>query len=196
MNRSDDPFELLGIQREYDVDASQVQRAYLKASAAHHPDRFTDPLERAEAEETIAWINHAVAELSDDERRANCLLALLGGPSREREKALPDGFLIEILEQREEMEQALASGNPDERLGFERWAADRRRDHHEAVRALFARAVAMGEDKSTDAGILVAIRVELNAWRYIERMIEQLDPDYDHASVLNRSHEKAAGDSG
>ena len=38
---------------------------------------------------------------------------------------------------------------------------------------------ALGE--RPDAPALAAIRRELNAWRYIERLIEQLDPDYDPA---------------
>ena len=34
-------------------------------------------------------------------------------------------------------------------------------------------------DETNEQAVLSEIRTQLNAWRYIERLIEQLDPDYD-----------------
>jgi hypothetical protein len=49
------------------------------------------------------------------------------------------------------------------------WALQRRQQHIDTVRAMFA---SISESPSPET--LAAIRRELNAWRYIERMIEQL----------------------
>ena len=118
----DDPFALFDLPRRFDIDREALQAAYLRKSAALHPDRFADPIEQAEAAERAAALNRARAVLIDDERRANALLALLGGPGNEDEKDLPDGFLMEIMEIRQTMEEILASGDAAKRRHFEEWA--------------------------------------------------------------------------
>jgi molecular chaperone HscB len=167
----DDPFALLGLPRRFDVDHAALQHAYLTRTAPLHPDRHHDPIEQAEAAEQVARLNAARAALVDDERRANVLLALLGGPAASDDKSLPDGFLVDMMEVRQDMQSALETGSPDDRRRFERWAEEQRAARLDAIRALFARA---GDPPDPDG--LRDIRVELNALRYIERMIEQLDP--------------------
>jgi DnaJ-domain-containing protein 1 len=160
----EDPFARLGFAQLFDIDPAQVQRAYLKRCADLHPDRMRDPLLQAEAARESARLNEARAVLLDDEKRANALLALMGGPGPSEDKSLPDGFLMRMMEVRQELEAAAQADH--ERLAA--WAEAERAGHIERVRALFAAPDA--------AGGLEAIRVELNAWRYIERMIEQIDP--------------------
>ena len=169
----DDPFALLDLPRRFEIDLEALQAAYLRKSASLHPDRFTDPIEQAEAAERAAALNRARAVLIDDERRANALLALLGGPSKEEEKDLPDGFLMEIMEIRQTMEEVLASGDAAKRRHFEDWADGEREALIEKIADFFRQATAE-EGASPPADLLGAIRIELNALRYIERMIEQL----------------------
>lgn len=171
----DDPFALLDLPRRFEIDLEALQAVYLRKSASLHPDRFADPIEQAEAAERAAALNRARAVLIDDERRANALLALLGGPSKEEEKDLPDGFLMEIMEIRQTMEEILASGDASKRRHFEEWADGERQALIEKIADLFRQATA-GAGASPPADLLGAIRIELNALRYIERMIEQLGP--------------------
>jgi molecular chaperone HscB len=164
-----DAFALLGLPRSFDIDRQALQAAYLRRTAALHPDRMADPLERAEAQRQAAALNDARAVLADDEPRANLLLALHGGPTKEQDRSLPDGFLVDILDLRQEMEAALTEDDANERARIEQLAQQRRAQHLETVRGMFN---ALGAPPKADA--LAAIRRELNAWRYIERMIEQL----------------------
>jgi molecular chaperone HscB len=170
---SDDPFEVLGLAPRYDLDASAIQRAYLARAAAVHPDLVADD----EAQGGAAVLNKAKAMLVDPERRANALLTRLGGPGKSEDKSLPAGFLMSIMETREAVEEALASKDPAQRGRWEAWAQEQRGEYERRVVSLFA-----GVGDSRDPATLRAIRQELNAWRYIERLIEQLDPDYDPAS--------------
>lgn len=167
-----DPFRELGLQRTFDLDRGALQAAFLRRSAAIHPDRVAGAVEQAQAMREIATLNHAHATLADDEQRANALLSLLGGPASDQDKSLPSGFLAQMMEVREEMESALASGDAGERARLEAWANDRRDQHIATVRTLFETASQMS---GAAADPLIAIRRELNAWRYIERMIEQLE---------------------
>ncbi|MGH7130588.1 MAG: iron-sulfur cluster co-chaperone HscB C-terminal domain-containing protein [Phycisphaerales bacterium] len=160
-----DAFDILGVAARFDLDLPAVQRAYLARSADVHPDRAGEAGEQLAAE-----LNDAKRVLEDPERRAGALLARLGGPSKEADRSLPDGFLMEMMELRESAEAAGASGD---RAEVDRWIADaerRRKGHIESVGRAFA---AVGAAPTGDQ--LRAIRRELNAWRYIERMIEQLD---------------------
>ena len=169
-----DPFATLRVPRSFALEPAMLQRAYLRASAKSHPDMAGGIAESGSSADSgnSAAINAARDLLADPERRAGVLLALLGGPGAGEDASLPDGFLMEILEVREEVESA--RGDPAATAEWESWADARRAEYIERVASMF-------ESAEGDGSVLCAIRQELNAWRYIERLIEQLDPDYDPA---------------
>lgn len=165
-----DPFAILGLPRCYELDAAEMQRKYLERSAALHPDLAgLDPA----VEERAAALNRAREILEDPERRAVALWRLLGGAAGD-DRQLPPGFLMEMMETREEIEAATASRDPAAIAQWERWAEEQRGAYQSRVAALFRGIAATGQ---ADPETLAAIKQELNAWRYIERLIEQLDPD-------------------
>ena len=167
-----DPFAILNQPRSFAVDVQQLRREYLSASAAHHPDRFADPMEQADAAERISLINQAYRVLTDSEARADVLLKLLGGPSKEQDKSLPADLLEDMLEIREVMETA--SSHDDQqtlRQLHERGIAER--DARLAkIRGYFAE-LEKSADSPSSSSLLKQIRLELNALRYFERLIEQ-----------------------
>jgi molecular chaperone HscB len=163
-----DPFAALGLPRRFDVNLGALQRAWLAETARLHPDRLDAP---PDAAARLALLNESKCALEDPERRAAALHALLGGATKEQDKSLPDGFLMEMLELRQRMEEEVASEGDAARRRWEEWAAARRGEYIGRVGGMFAH--------GADAAALKAIRLELNAWRYIERLIEQLDPQYD-----------------
>lgn len=165
------PFEMLGIEPRYELDRARVEREYLQRLARSHPDAGGQS-----GGVDAAALNRARATLLDDESRAIALLALLGGPDASAHKGLPDGFLMEIMERRQQIELQIQDGGENARENWEQWARRERSEHRDGVGELFA---ALPERPDPEA--LRAIRVRLNAWRYIERLIEQLDPEYDPA---------------
>ncbi|MFG0305917.1 MAG: DnaJ domain-containing protein [Phycisphaerales bacterium JB040] len=173
-----DPFDALALPGVFGLTPAQIESAYLKRAASLHPDLAGDE----DAALHSSALNEAKATLLDPESRARALLARLGGdgpgdPSART--ALPDGFLMEIMSTRQQIEADLAGPDADaKREKWEGWGEERRREHIEHVAELFESA---GEHPSPER--LGAIRTRLNAWRYIERLIEQLDPDYDPAGA-------------
>lgn len=165
------PFETLGLAPVYPVDREQIEKAYRTRLARAHPDTGSGGLGL-----DPAALNKARATLLDDEQRAVALLELLGGPSSSQCKDLPDGFLMDMMDTREQIEEAIESGGEQQRDQWEQWGIDQRRAHRARIAQRFEE---LGDPPSDDE--LRAIRVELNAWRYIERLIEQLDPEYDPA---------------
>ena len=161
-----DPFETLGLPPAYRIDPAALQRAYLLKSASLHPDLADDPL----AAESSAALNRARQVLEDPEARADALLLRLGGPPREAERSLPDGFLAEIMSVREELQDAALSGDSAARHRLKQWADERRDAHIASVTRRFD-----ALPPTPTPAHLRDIRRELNAWRYIERMLEQID---------------------
>jgi molecular chaperone HscB len=157
----EDPFDVLGVPARFDLDPLAVQRAYLERAAAAHPDLIGDD----EGAERSASLNRAKSILDNPEERANALLTRVGGPAKESDRSLPDGFLMEIMEAREAIEAAASSKDGVAMARWRAWAAAQRDGHAARILPMF--------EAVADAGALRAIRRELNAWRYIERMIEQ-----------------------
>lgn len=170
MPATDDPFETLALPARFDLDPASIERAYLGVIARTHPDQSGV---RADEAADAAAANRARQVLADPERRANALLARLGGPAKEQDQSLPDGFLMEMMETREAIESAFARG--EDRSRWREWAAGQRRMYIARVAQLFGSLPAGGASSQP----LRDIRRELNAWRYVERLIEQLDPGYD-----------------
>ena len=168
-----DPFDTLGLEPRFDLDPAILQRAWLRRSASLHPDALagTGSTADSEREAPSAQLNVARQILENPESRADALLRRLGGPTREQERSLPAGFLAEIMGIREEIEAAAAARDPAQMQRWETWAAERR-DQLMGVIAGKFRAVGA----APDPGALRAIRIELNVWRYIERLVEQLHP--------------------
>ncbi|MCA9294675.1 MAG: DnaJ domain-containing protein [Phycisphaerales bacterium] len=164
-----DPFDLLGIAPRFPADLEAVEAAWLAASAKLHPDRAKDP---SQAAQDLARINHAKQVLSSFEGCANALLARLGGPAAEDDKALPEGLLVEMLEARDRLDEA--RGNEAAMQEIEAWAREHRDRHLVHVTELLSVA-----RSGSDPQLLHDIRVQLNAWRYIERFLEQIDREQD-----------------
>ncbi len=169
---AEDPFTLLGAPRRFDLDPALVQSRWLALSAALHPDRAGSAAADHETARRAACLNDARRVLMDPEARANALLAILGGPAKEADNALPAGFLAEMMEAREGLE---AATDARDGAGVERWrlwALEQRTARIARVASLFKAAEQGGP---ADPRALRAIRTELNAWRYIERMLERAD---------------------
>jgi len=167
-----DAFETLGLEPAFDLTRASIESAYLSRISGVHPDLGDD------READAARLNDARRALINDERRANLALSAHGGASAGEDASLPAGFLFEIMDIRTEIEDVLASGDEGERAKQEAWASQERAKYRELVTGLFKR---LGEDSVERGGVLAEIRRTLNAWRYIERLIEQLEPGYDPA---------------
>ncbi len=175
------PFALLGIEPAFDLDEDELQRRFIAASAATHPDRSTDPLEQADLARRAAEVNRAYRALRDVESRGNELLKLLGGPDASREKTLPQGLLEAMIEVRERMDEAQTTDDRKALKELEDWAESHRDRTVKKIAGQF-RSILPANVAQADRDTLRAIRIQLNGLRYYLRMIEQLDPDYDPAN--------------
>lgn len=169
-----DPFDILGLDARFDLDPQAIDRAYLTRAAACHPDLAgSDPAQAAEAARLAAALNDAKAVLTKPETRARALLSRLGNEWAMGERVggndLPDGFLLEIMETRMAVEEAVAGGDSAELTRWREWATEQRHSYIERIGGLFA-----GLETTPAPAEIDEINRQCNAWRYIERMIEQI----------------------
>ncbi|MFG0256819.1 MAG: iron-sulfur cluster co-chaperone HscB C-terminal domain-containing protein [Phycisphaerales bacterium JB043] len=167
-----DPFELLGLDRRFDLSSRQVRQAWRTRAMSAHPDLLDD--ETHEVTRGAATLNDAMHTLLDPERRADTLVVLMGGPTREQDTALPKEFLGQMMEVRESFESALARSDAAEIQRWTDWSDQQRSRLLATVGELFE-----SHAESTDEQVLRDIRHVLNQLRFIERMREQITP-VDH----------------
>jgi hypothetical protein len=184
-NMPDDPFAMLGLPRSFDLDPAVIRRAHLervtalRASAGSAPSVAEGGLEpggqrAGTIEDRLAELNRARALLEDAEQRANALLDVLGGPGRDRDRTLPPGFLERMLEVNERVEAAVAGHDQPEIHRLLDEVEAQRHGHIRRVGELFARLA--DPACAGESGVMLGqVRSELNAWRYIERLIERLE---------------------
>lgn len=166
------PFELLGLAPGFVVDARDLRRRLTRFSRLVHPDFFSaaEPHVRERAERNSARLNAAFETLHDDVRRADWLVAHLGGPSEEAERSMPKPFLLEVLEWNEVLEEARAASKPDPRVDALADDLDARRaESLSAITKLLEPLPARGSEALTSA------RRELNAVRYLDRALRTIE---------------------
>jgi molecular chaperone HscB len=167
------PFEILGIPPAYDIEAPDLRRRLLRFSRLVHPDFFatSGPEEKRRAEKASALLNSAHAILADDASRADHLVRSLGGPDENAQREMPKEFLLEVLEWNETLEEARGGSSvPAERLDALRSELETRRTGAlDAVSKLLAPLPAPG------APALFQVRKELNAVRYVDRALGDLE---------------------
>jgi molecular chaperone HscB len=172
-----DAFHRLRLPRRFVLDAGELERAYLAHSRAVHPDFH---LAGASADldaslELSAAVNEAYNTLRDPFARAEHLLALEGGPSAGEHRQMPPVFLAEMLDAREEIEQARGKPAEIERLG--RAFATRFDTLMNDVGGLFQSLEGLPADAAECANLLLRVRGLLNAAKYVRGLIRDLNAD-------------------
>lgn len=158
-----DPFALLGISPRFAIQAAQLRSAWMRRAASLHPDAD------GSVDESAA-VNDAYRTLADPLARAGVLLALGHAPPGD-ERALPAGFLMELVELRERVDECSA--------GSAAWNAVR-----DEVRGLRSSALdeigvlldAPGNGEAPiDTVVAQSVRTAMNVVRSYDRVLEQLD---------------------
>jgi molecular chaperone HscB len=177
-----DHFARLGIERNYDIDLAELEKRYLVLARGLHPDQFAGraPHERAIAEQLSAQLNESYKSLRDPVMRAEYLLQLEHGASRDQDKRTPKDFLVEMLELNEsieELEGELAGGGAEPATAREK-LAELRDEIHERNEAIVASLPGLfrslrGAGEAERAATLLKIREQLNVCAYLQGLVAQ-----------------------
>lgn len=168
-----DAFDQLRLPPTFDLPRDRVERAYLAQAAALHPD--LSGLDEETALLRSAELNKARESLNAVPSRARLLLNRFA-PNALIDKSLPPGFLMQVMEQREEIDTVTGAhtdtaGLAEERARLSRGVADQITAIDQRLADLFRQ---FQSQTMASADLASAVHRELNARRYFERMEEQL----------------------
>ncbi|MFT4243380.1 MAG: Fe-S protein assembly co-chaperone HscB [Acidovorax sp.] len=110
MNLHSDDFELFSLPRRFAQDRSAIDTRWKELQREAHPDRFAAQGAAAQrvAMQWSVRINEAYQRLKDPLQRAAYLCELHGAPIRaEDNTAMPAAFLMQQMEWREALEEAI-----------------------------------------------------------------------------------------
>src|SRR5256885_15234823 len=104
--------DLFGLQPAFSLDEPGLERSYREIQARVHPDRFAHAGD-AERRASLQWttrVNEAYRSLKNPVQRASHILALHGvDVAFETNTAMPAAFLMQQMELREALENAIRS---------------------------------------------------------------------------------------
>ena len=105
-----DFFSLFNLPARFQIDATALERSYLALQAQVHPDKFAH-LPEAERRLSMQWttrVNEGYQTLRSPLNRARYLLSLQGVDTQEESNtSMPTDFLMQQMEWREALEEAL-----------------------------------------------------------------------------------------
>lgn len=104
----DDFFAQLNLPKTFNLDSSQLETNYLRACMSIHPDHLQGSGSSfvSVAEISLAKINNAYEKLKNPITRAEHLLLLSGGLAANENKNVSQGFLEQMLNLREKIDDA------------------------------------------------------------------------------------------
>ena len=162
------PFEVLGLEPSFSLDAADLRKRLRRITRLVHPDfhAIAGAEVLARSERNNALLNDAYQLLSDDVRRADRLVSDLGGPSEKDLGTMPQAFLMEVMEWNETLEEAAPGSDEFARLEGELLA------HRDQLAADIE--AALTPLPAPGAPALAAVRQHLNARRYVDRALARV----------------------
>ena len=132
-------FSLFGFPLQFSVDHAELQRCFRELQKTVHPDRYAHAgdAERLMAVREAARINDAYQTLKDPVRRARYLLEIKGEDWRDEQTLRDPAFLMDQMELREALEDAVASAQLDELEHFCTRVKKLERNHEASLADLF-----------------------------------------------------------
>ena len=168
-----DYFALLGVPRQYDLDADALRRRFLALNRHAHPDFHADdsPEVVELALNVSSAVNDAYRTLNDPVSRAEYLLGLLGGAASAEDRSTPNGFLVEVADLQERIHDARAEGDT---TTLQQMAAELN-ERYQAMLAtladLYGQFEAQVGCEAARQSELKRIRRHLNAISYVRKLI-------------------------
>jgi molecular chaperone HscB len=100
-------FEFYGLPTKFFIDENQLRQKYLTISRSNHPDFFANDSEKQnEVMKMSAFNNKAYATLKTFDTRVEYILVESGLYDKEQKTALPQDFLMEMMEWNERLADA------------------------------------------------------------------------------------------
>ena len=179
--RTGDYFAYLGLPRSYHVDPERLSEILRERSRTLHPDRYARASDREKALslQHTTLLNDAVRTLRDPQKRAEYLLSLYGlkaGATERTGAKMEPGFLMEMMETREALADALKAKDAAKLEKIKASATTERQSLLSAAEARFSEWEKQPEDKKP----LEAVVPLLDKARYFDQIVAEASGSPHH----------------
>ncbi len=159
------PFELLALETAMAIDPEMAKKRLRRYTRLVHPDFYAmaGDEQRARAEAHNARLNAAYDLVIDDMARADWLVLHLGGPTEKELGAMPQSFLMEVMEWNEILEENAPGSQCLANL------TEELRQHRDGLMGSVT--AALTPLPEAGAPVLQDVRKLLNALRYVDRAL-------------------------
>jgi molecular chaperone HscB len=162
-----DHFTRLGLPRRFDLKLPEIEANYFRLSREVHPDFHSGTSAESQAQvlDASSKLNQAFRVLRNPFTRAEYLLELLAGNQPIENKNIPQSLLMEMMEFREQIEEANQNRDEEARTSL----SDQLSIRYNLILA------GIGKLFEKDNPDLQALRLELNSAKYLQSMMRDLD---------------------
>ncbi|HUQ74835.1 MAG TPA: Fe-S protein assembly co-chaperone HscB [Burkholderiales bacterium] len=164
-------FELFGIEPAFALDAAALEAAYREIQSRVHPDRFAHAGD-AERRASLQWttrVNEAYRSLKNPVQRASHILMLHGvDVAFETNTAMPAEFLMQQMELREAIENAIARKDTNALATVQ----DNLQQDKLALEKQIAQAIDEKKDYSQAAGLVRELQ-------FLDKLEAEIDSAYE-----------------
>ena len=165
-------FKVFGFQVSFEVNPEELEERYQKLSFGLHPDFFVSASseEKLLSEGATAILNNAYTTMKDQTSRADYLLKLLFEKQNLDDRSLPDGFLAEMFFLQEELDNLIDSKDLINLSNMYKNIQKRKNNIEAEYFVLFRKY----EENPEDSKIPQQLQTNLNAERYLKRILERI----------------------
>ena len=166
-------FEILGLSVGFEVDENEIEKKYHNLSFVLHPDSLGSATksEKILSEKASAVLNTAYNTLSKINSRASYLLSIFSKKIKLDERSLPEGFLSEIFILQERLEELLESEKKSELSDVKKNLMAKQKK----IESVFALLFQKLEESPKEVRLLQELQTNLNAERYLFRLLERIN---------------------
>ena len=168
-----DHFKVMGLPHCFEIDSEELENLYQRLSLGMHPDFFGEAPEKQKrlSEKSSVMLNAAYSILREPSSRARYLLLLLARKKNLQTEALPEGFLQEIFIFQESLDEMLESGDQSALCKMNEELQNTHTFNESNYGALFKKF----ENSPENHEILQQLQTQLNAERYLRRLLDRIN---------------------
>ena len=170
-----DHFEVMGLPHCFEIDSEELENLYQRLTLGMHPDFFGAASEEQKrlSEKASVMLNASYIILREPSPRARYLLPLLAREKSLETDALPERFLQEMFTFQESLDEILES---DDQSALCKMNEDLQ-NRHTFIESNYADLFKKFETSPENHEILQQLQTQLNAERYLRRLLDRINSE-------------------
>ena len=170
-----DHFKVMGLPHCFEIDSVELEDLYQRLTLEMHPDFFgaAPENEKRLSEKSSVILNAAYSSLREPASRARYLLSLFAREKNLQTDTLPEGFLQEMFTLQESLDEMLESSDQSDICKMNENLQNRYASIESNYTALFKEF----ETSPENTEILQQLQTQLNAERYLRRLLDRINSE-------------------